>query len=240
MDIKHEKSVRIQNSVLNGLEKKVLVYLAGKQPGWVTSNFLTAIGTIGAVIIGVGYVLGGENINFLWISSLGFLINWYGDSLDGTLARVRNTQRPLFGYYIDHTLDAVNELIMFLGLGLSGLMHFELALLIFIVYLMLTLNVSINAHLKKEFCLTYAGMGPTEFRIIAVIINTILIYATPVREFAMNFHISGNDISFSALDLAGTLIFVVLVIIYICSILKDMHDYSLRDPMPGKNRQQSN
>lgn len=67
MDIKHEKSVRIQTSVLNGLEKKVLVYLAGKQPGWVTSNFLTAIGTIGAVIIGVGYVLGGENINFLWI-----------------------------------------------------------------------------------------------------------------------------------------------------------------------------
>lgn len=240
MDIKHEKSVRIQTSVLNGLEKKVLVYLAGKQPGWVTSNFLTAIGTIGAVIIGVGYVLGGENINFLWISSLGFLINWYGDSLDGTLARVRNTQRPLFGYYIDHTLDAVNELIMFLGLGLSGLIHFELALLIFIVYLMLTLNVSINAHLKKEFCLTYVGMGPTEFRIIAVIINTILIYATPIREFAMNVHISGNNISLRALDLAGIVILVALVIIYICTILKDIHDYSLRDPMPGKNRQQSN
>lgn len=240
MDIKHEKSVRIQTSVLNAIEKKILVYLAGKQPKWVTSNILTAIGTVGALVIAIGYILGGENIHFLWLSSLGFVINWYGDSLDGTLARVRNTQRPIFGYYIDHTLDAVNELMMFLGLGLSGLIHFELALLILIVYLMLTLNVSINAHLKKEFCLTYAGMGPTEFRIVAIIINTVLIYATPIREFVMDAHFWGYDISLSALDLAGMLILAVLVIMYIFTIAKDMRDYAEKDPMPHRNDPESN
>ncbi len=110
-------AVRIQTSVLNALEKKVLV----------------------------------------WLSSLGFIINWYGDSLDGTLARVRKTQRPIYGYYLDHTVDAINEVMIFVGVGLSGLMHLEIALLALVMYLLMTINVSINAHLKKEFKLTYAS-----------------------------------------------------------------------------------
>ena len=146
---KKETSIRIQTSILNGVEKKVLIYLANRQPQWMTSNILTVIGIIGAIIISLGYILSRINLNYLWISSLGFVINWYGDSLDGTLARVRNRQRPVFGYYLDHTMDIVNELLIFIGLGLSGLIHFELSLLLFIVYLMLTVNVSINAHLKK-------------------------------------------------------------------------------------------
>ena len=151
-------AVRIQTSVLNALEKKVLVWLAEKQPKWMTSDILTYIGTFGAVVIAAGYILSAWNINFLWLSSLGFVINWYGDSLDGTLARVRKTQRPVYGYYIDHTVDCINEFIMFIGIGLSGLMHFSLAMVILAVYFMLTINVSINAHLKKEFRLTYAKL----------------------------------------------------------------------------------
>ena len=95
---KREESVRIQTSVLNGVEKKVLVWLAHRQPGWMTSDILTVIGTLGAVVIAVGFVLAGTvDIHYLWLSSLGFVINWYGDSLDGTLARVRNRQRPVYG-----------------------------------------------------------------------------------------------------------------------------------------------
>ena len=90
-------AVRIQTSILNAGEKKVLVWLAKRQPGWMTSDILTFIGTIGAVVVAVGYLLASVNINFLWLSSLGFVINWYGDSLDGTLARVRNRQRPIYG-----------------------------------------------------------------------------------------------------------------------------------------------
>ena len=147
-------AVRIQTSILNAAEKKVLVWLAQRQPSWVTSDLLTWIGTLGAVVIAAGYILSARNINFLWLSSLGFLINWYGDSLDGTLARVRNTQRPIYGYYIDHTVDAICEVIIAIGIGLSGLVSLSLALMVIIGYLLLTINVSINAHLKKEFLLT--------------------------------------------------------------------------------------
>ena len=177
-------AVRIQTSVLNAAEKKVLVWLAQRQPRWMTSDILTYIGTFGAIVIAAGYVLSAWNPAFLWISSMGFVINWYGDSLDGTLARVRNLQRPVYGYYLDHTIDAINEVIIFVGVGLSGLIHLEIALLALVMYLLMTINVSINAHLKKEFRLTYAKMGPTELRIIMIIINTLFALVRPLREFS--------------------------------------------------------
>ena len=230
---KREESVRIQTSILNGVEKNVLVWLAHRQPGWMTSDILTVIGTLGAIVIAAGFVLAGKvDIHYLWLSSLGFVINWYGDSLDGTLARVRNRQRPMYGYYLDHTVDAINEVIMFVGAGLSGMVHFPLAMSILVVYLMLTINVSVNAHLKKEFCLTYAKMGPTEFRIIMILINTVLIYAGPVREFSTTVALGGKFVVMSALDLAASVILLVLILIYVVTVIKDARDYDKIDPMP--------
>ena len=92
-----KQAERIQTSILNAAEKKVLVWLAQRQPKWMTSDILTAIGFFGALVIAAGYILVNQNIGFLWLASLGLVINWYGDSLDGTLARVRNTQRPVYG-----------------------------------------------------------------------------------------------------------------------------------------------
>lgn len=227
-------AVRIQTSVLNALEKKLLVWLAERQPAWVTSDILTYVGTFGSMVIAAGYILAAWNINFLWLSSLGFLINWYGDSLDGTLARVRKTQRPIYGYYIDHTMDVINELMMFVGVGLSGLMHFELAVLVLVVYLMLTVNVSINAHLKKEFRLTYAGMGPTEFRIIMIIVNTLFILISPLREFSHSFVLVGREFTLQALDYVAIVILAVLSVIYISTVVKDAREYAEMDPLPGK------
>ena len=86
--MKQEQSKRIQTSVLNAAEKEVLVWLAQRQPRWITSDILTAIGVVGALVVAAGYILSTYHIGWLWLSSLGFLINWYGDSLDGTLARV--------------------------------------------------------------------------------------------------------------------------------------------------------
>ena len=86
-----KKAERIQTSILNGVEKKALVWLAERQPKWVVSDTLTFIGTLGAIMIGAGYILCSVNVNFLWLSCFGFVVNWYGDSLDGTLARVRKT-----------------------------------------------------------------------------------------------------------------------------------------------------
>lgn len=228
-------AVRIQTSVLNALEKKVLVWLAKRQPKWMTSDILTYVGTFGAVVIAVGYVLSAWNINFLWLSSLGFVINWYGDSLDGTLARVRNTQRPIYGYYLDHTIDAINEVMIFVGVGLSGLMHLNIALLALVMYFLLTINVSINAHLKKEFKLTYASMGPTEFRIIMIIINTLFVLIRPLREFSHSFTLCGHEFTFGALDYIGVVIVVVLALMHLTTVYKDIKGYAEIDPMPKRD-----
>ncbi len=144
---------------------------------------------MGAIVIAAGYILSSQSIHFLWLSSLGFIINWYGDSLDGTLARVRDMQRPIYGYYLDHTVDCINEAFMFLGVGLSPLMNLPLALMILVVYLFLTINVSVNAHLKGEFKLTYLKLGPTEFRVFAILVNTLFILVRPLRDFSQQVNI---------------------------------------------------
>ena len=228
-------AVRIQTSVLHALEKKVLVYLAERQPKWMTSDILTYIGTFGAMVIAAGYILSSWNINFLWLSSLGFIINWYGDSLDGTLARVRKMQRPIYGYYIDHTIDAINEVMIFVGVGLSGLMHLEIALLALVMYFLMTINVSINAHLKKEFKLTYASMGPTEFRIIMIIINTIFALIRPLRDFSHSFALCGHTFTFGALDYIGIFIIIILALMHLTTVRKDIKDYAKIDPMPKRD-----
>ena len=128
---------RIQTSVLNGIEKKVLVKMANHLPSWVTSDILTMIGVFGALLTGAGFVLTYFNYQWLWLSSLGLIINWFGDSLDGTLARVRNTQRPIYGYYLDHNTDLLCQLAIFGGIGLSPMMNMGVAMLVLVMYLML-------------------------------------------------------------------------------------------------------
>ena len=223
-------AVRIQTSILNTAEKKVLVWLAERQPSWMTSDILTYLGSFGAVVIAVGYILSSRDMNWLWLSSLGFVVNWYGDSLDGTLARVRNRQRPIYGYYLDHTVDAVNELIIVLGIGLSGMVHLSLALLILALYLMLTINVSINAHLKKEFRLTYARMGPTELRIIMIIVNTVLVLIPSIGTFSHTFMLWGHELTIRTMDYVAAFIFLALLLIYLTEIVKDAKEYARLDP----------
>ncbi len=229
-----KKAERIQTSFLNGLEKKALVWLAERQPAWMTSDMLTWIGVFGAFLIMVGYILSHFSVQWLWLSTFGLIVNWYGDSLDGTLARVRHTQRPIYGYYIDHTVDGLNETMMFLGIGLSPFLNLYTALAMLVVYLQLTLNVSMNAHLRAEFKLTYAGLGPTEFRLFAIILNTLLIFIKPWQQFERVFVVFGKKLFFHALDYPGLAALAILIIIYFVTIIKDARYYARIDPMPRK------
>jgi hypothetical protein len=122
----------------------------------------------------------------------------------------------------------------FVGIGLSGLMHLEIALLALVMYLLMTINVSINAHLKKEFKLTYASMGPTEFRIIMILINTVFATITPLREFSHNFVIFGSEFTFKALDYIGAAIVIILAIMHLTTVRNDIKDYAKIDPMPER------
>ena len=236
MAVAKEDAERIQTSFLNANEKKVLVWLAERQPNWMTSDILTWIGTFGAAVVAVGYILVPLSVNFLWLSSLGFIINWYGDSLDGTLARVRKTQRPVYGYYIDHTVDAMCEVMIFVGAGLSGLMHVEIALAALVMYLLMMINVSINAHLKHEFKLTYAKMGPTEFRLVMILINTLIALIRPLREFSHSFVLLGHELELKAMDYVGMVVVAVLGVIYLVNVSRDMRGYAIADPLPKRGR----
>ncbi len=229
-----KRAVRIQTSILNGAEKKLLVWLAERQPKWVVSDLLTIVGMIGSVMIAAGFILSNGNVNWLWLSIAGFIVNWYGDSLDGTIARVRGTQRPIYGYYLDHSVDVFNEAFMFIGIGLSYLMRLDIALLVFILYLCMTLNVSINAHLKSEFKLTYGKLGPTEFRVIAIILIMLIIFIPPFREFHTSVSLFGKEIALGPLDIPGLVIMLILTIIYINTFIHDARGYAKMDPLPKK------
>ena len=229
--MKQEQSRRIQTSVLNGVEKKVLVWLAGRQPRWMTSDTLTALGVAGALVVAVGYALSNYHIGWLWLASLGFVINWYGDSLDGTLARVRGTQRPIYGFYLDHNIDGITMTIMCIGAGLSDMLNLYIALAVLAVYLLLSISVYINAHLKGEFRLTYAGMGPTEFRLIMIVVNTLFATIAPLREWAVSFYVFDTPIALGAFDIVGLVILAVLIVIHLSNFCRDLKEYEKMDPV---------
>lgn len=231
MSQKTKQSRRIQTSILNGPEKKVLVWMAGKMPSWVNSDMLTFTGSAGALMFGLGYALTPVSIQFLWLSCLGLFINWFGDSLDGTLARVRNCQRPRYGFFLDHMMDCINEVIMFVGCGLSVLMRFDIALMVLISYLLLTVYVFTSAHLKGEFKLTYAKVGPTEFRIVILIATLMFLYIKPLREYTHIFNIFGTEVDASLLDIMGAAIAVVLFVMFIISVIKDAKEYAREEPL---------
>ena len=114
-DIKDHK--RVNDILLGPLERPALQWLAAHLPAWASPDLMTVIGIIGALVITLGYGLSRYNPAFLWLATLGFIINWFGDSLDGSLARYRHIERPKYGFFIDHVTDCVTEIIIILGLG---------------------------------------------------------------------------------------------------------------------------
>lgn len=220
-----EKSERIQTSILNGVEKKVLVWLARRQPKCVTSDVLTYLGVVGAVVFALGGYLANLNTKFFWLATLGLVINWYGDSLDGTLARVRNAQRPVYGFFIDHTTDVIAQMFIFLGVGLSPMLRMDIALLAFSGYLSLSVYSYICIILKDEFRLTYGKFGPTEFRLLLVLLCVLYMY-TPWAD--IRYCISG--VEFGVFDIVGIIISLILYCLYMVQFVKDRKMFSIQDP----------
>lgn len=221
---------RIQTSVLAAAEKKLLVKIAGRLPRWVTSDMLTWTGFVGAVVCAAGFALAELNLNWLWLSSGGLFINWFGDSLDGTVARVRNTQRPTYGFYIDHALDAFTISIMCIGAGLAPMFNINIGLLALAGYLVLSIHTYLLTILQDEFRLTYSGLGPTEFRLIIVIVNTVAIYVPWQR---CNLTICG--VESNVFELIGTAIVAILWIIAIWQFRSGLIFFGKKDPAQPYN-----
>ena len=233
-----QQAERIQTSILNPYEKKALVYLAERMPSWVTSDMLTFVGFLGALIIAAGYALSNLNLNWLWLASFGLFVNWFGDSLDGSLARVRGTQRKTYGFFIDHNVDVINETIMFLGVGLSPLCNMTFVMCALLGYMMLSIYVYIDCHLKGEMRLTYGGLGPTEFRVIVILVNLLFTYIPFLSEWSYPVVLFHNAFDFRILDGVVLVIAVILFAFYLTSFFKDLKYYAHIDP-PHKTDNQA-
>jgi phosphatidylglycerophosphate synthase len=179
-------------------------------PGWVTPDILTGIGLIATIIIFCGYWLSNVCPGFLWLASFGFLLNWFGDSLDGTLARYRKIERPKFGFYIDHTVDAIGQIFIVVGLGISPYVTFDIALLAVIGYLLLSVHVYIRTYVMGVFRISYYKIGPTEVRVILVLFNTTMFFAGIPKVEILSTLFTLYDI----LILAATGVMFVLFLVY--------------------------
>jgi phosphatidylglycerophosphate synthase len=169
--------VRVNDILLGPLERPALRWLAAHTPAWVTPNMMTALGLLGALVTAFGYALTHFGPGFLWLANAGLVLNWLGDSLDGTLARFRHAERPRYGYFIDHTVDAFSLLAISLGLGASPYVRFDLAALALIGYLLMASMTYIRVHVDRRFQIAYGKIGPTEMRAAAVLVNTGIYFA---------------------------------------------------------------
>jgi len=231
-----KQAKRIQTSLLNGPEKKALVWMASRMPAWVTSDMLTFVGFMGSLVMATGYCLSNLNLNWLWLACLGLFINWFGDSMDGSLARVRGTQRKTYGFFIDHNVDVINETIMFIGVGCSPLVNMSFAMLALVAYFMLSIYVYIDCHLKGEMRLTYGGLGPTEFRLMLVAVNIAFIYIPWLSEWKKPVTLFHNDFMIGLFDYIAVAAALLIFVFYIVSFWRDVKYFSSIDPA-GKKKE---
>jgi len=164
---------RINDSVLGPLERPTLAWLAKRIPAGVVPDHLTTFGVCGALLTATGYVLSGRSLTWLWLASLGIIVNWLVGFLDGTLARLRHIERSLYWFFIDHTSDLFCQSLTFIALGLSPLAHFGMACLGLITFLMAFVYTLIAAQTRATMRITYFYFGPTEIRALLLLGNLI-------------------------------------------------------------------
>src|SRR5688572_31483995 len=196
---------RTSEFILARFERYVLPRMARSLPGWVMPDHLTGLGLFASTIIMVAYMLSNRNDAWLWLASGALVVQWFGDSLDGNLARYRKITRPRYGYYLDHLTDAYSTLAIGLGLGLSPYMLLAVGLAIVTAYLILSINVYLETYVFGEFSFSYGKLGPTEVRVLLMLLNTFAYFAGP-RYFAV------AGIETTVLDVVGATIAVAMLL----------------------------
>ena len=175
-------AAREQTSILAPLERAALRGLARRMPAWVNSDHLSVLGLVGMLGAGVCYAASKQNPLMLHLVNLFIFLNWFGDSLDGTLARYRDRQRPRYGFYVDHIIDTFGAVFLLFGLALSGYMSERVAAAVLIAFFMLAINSYLAAYALGVFKLSQWKMGPTEMRLLLMIGNVFLIYHPRVHH----------------------------------------------------------
>lgn len=159
---------RIQQNFLAKAERRLLTWLCSRMPQWVTPDRLTLAGVIGAMMTFAGYVASNWGPDWLILAIVGYVVQWFGDSMDGSLARFRHIERPSYGYFIDHSCDGLVTLLILAGIGLSPFVTMDVAMVALAGYLLLSIHAYLSARVLGEFKLSYLSAGPTELRLMLI------------------------------------------------------------------------
>jgi len=203
-----------ENDILLGpIERPALQWFAAHMPPWVMPDTLTGIGIFGAILVLIGYLLSNTNPTFLWLAIAGLFINWFGDSLDGTLARYRHIERPKYGFFLDHTVDAFNTVIIIMGVAVSTIISFEAGTLVLVGYLLMSIMVYVQTYVEGKFKIAYGKFGPTEMRALLVLLSLyVLFFGVPYLDLSFG--------TVNVLDILAGFVGVALIVIYIVSVIQ--------------------
>lgn len=177
-----QQAAREHRSLTAAMEKRALIYMAERTPKWVNSDHLTALGFVSMVGAGWSYWYAGREKGLgLGLVAVFLILNWFGDSMDGTLARVRNQQRPRYGFYLDHVLDSIGSAFLLIGLGSSGYMNLWIALGLLIAYLLVSVETFLATYALGKFKMSAGLFGPTELRLLLLAGNGFLFVRPTVQ-----------------------------------------------------------
>jgi phosphatidylglycerophosphate synthase len=218
---------REESFLLAAPEKRFLRWLAARLPRWILPDDLTALGVVAAIAVAVAYQLSNDGNGWLWAASALLVVQWLGDSLDGTLARVRGIERPRYGYYLDHLVDAIATAAIGIGLGLSPFMLLSVGTLVVVAYLVLSINVYLESQAFGRFSIGYGRVGPTEIRIVLIALNTLLVLGAGL-DFGV------GDLDLTVFDVIGLTIAGVMIAMLAGRALGNLRELAREEPAASR------
>jgi phosphatidylglycerophosphate synthase len=221
-----QDATRVLTSVLAPSERRVLIWLATRMPRWVTSDGLTTLALVAMMGVGASYWMASWTPLGLALAAVCLAVNWFGDSLDGTLARVRQQQRPRYGFYVDHVVDEFGALFLLGGLALSGYMSPAVAAALLVAYLMLCVEVFLATHSLGTFRMSYFKVGPTELRLLLVAGNLAAFFRPMVTLF-------GHE--WLMFDVGGVIGAAGLLVTLVISATRNTRTLYAMEPLPSAN-----
>jgi archaetidylinositol phosphate synthase len=221
----YQEAARVQTSLLASVEKRCLIWLAERMPPAINSDHLTVLAGLSMLAAGFCYWVGSPAA---LISAVVLLaVNWFGDSLDGTLARVRHHERPRYGFYVDHVLDVLCILFIFTGLVLGGHMSVALGGGFLLAYYLLMIEIALATHAVGVFRISFWKFGPTELRILLAIGTLRLLHSDFVT-------IAGSR--YLLFDIGGAVAITGLALTFIVSAVANTRALYAAEPLPGRDR----
>jgi phosphatidylglycerophosphate synthase len=222
-DLRFHAARRVNQALTASMEKRALQWMAERAPGWLTSDQLTLLGFCAQVGAGVFYALSRYRIDALLLVILCLALNWVGDSLDGTLARVRRQERPRYGFYVDHMADIFGSAALMGGLGFSGFVHWQTAVTLLVAFLLLSSESYLATYSLGRFQLSQGVFGPTEIRILLVIGNLALLHSRSASLFGHRMML---------FDVGGAIAAVVMLAMALLVTLRHTAELYRQEPLP--------